>query len=271
MFDTRGVPTAAARNPASSALTDPRLRPTSLAAERALAVPAAFSSLLPGGLPRGATVTVHGVAGPAFALGLLGPATQQGSWLGVVGLGELGWLAAAELGVDLARTVAVHPVPPDAWPATLAALIDGFDAVLVGPGAPANPSVARRLAARARERSTVLVRLCALPGGPTARGTDPVWSSVSDISVDAASVGWEGLAVGAGRLLRRRVRVQVEGRRVPGRRHRAELWLPAESGAPAESAAPVVSVAARRGVSVPSSATAPATAGVAAASPAGVP
>ncbi len=226
MFDTREMSPTAHRALAT-VLADQPLRPATFAAERTLPVGEAFVSFLPGGLPRGVTVVVRGVAGPSFALGLLGAATRQRSWLAVVGLRGLSWLAAAELGVDLGCVVAVEPVPVTSCAATVSALLDGFDAVLMGPAVSVDAAVARRLAARARERGTVLVCLAAWPGGGEASPVERVWSGASDVMVDAHSAGWEGLEVGAGRVTRRQVQVRLEGRRVPGRQRRGALWLPA--------------------------------------------
>ena len=54
----------------------------------------------------------------SLALALAGPVTVGGAWLAVVGLGDLGLLAAAELGVDLERVLLVADPAPRRWATT---------------------------------------------------------------------------------------------------------------------------------------------------------
>ena len=102
-----------------------------------------------------------GVAGTtSLALALAAGASQAGSWVAAVGLGSLGLVAAAELGVALDRLVLVDDPGRDraGWASVVAALVDGFDVVLVAAGsAGSRPADARRLVARVRERGAVLV------------------------------------------------------------------------------------------------------------------
>jgi hypothetical protein len=229
VFDTGEVSTSAPDLAVLRQLGD-RVRPLSDAAERVLPVPEAFVALLPhGGLQRGTTVATTGSAATSLALALAGPATRAGSWCAVVGLAHLGLLAAAELGVDLERTVLVAAPEPAAWPSVVAALLDAFEVVLVQPSAPLTPTVQRRLAARTRDRGAVLV---VVGEAAAARGQEP------DLVVGAGRSSWEGLGVGHGRLRARRVEVEVRGRRGAARPRRATLWLPGPDGqvavAPAE-------------------------------------
>ncbi len=72
-------------------------------------VAAPLAPLLPGGgLRRGSVVAVHGST--ALLLALLAAATAQGVWAAVVGVGDLGVLAAAEAGVAVQR-LALVPAP----------------------------------------------------------------------------------------------------------------------------------------------------------------
>src|SRR4030095_8831767 len=124
---------------------------TTLADERVPPGLPALQPLLPGrGLRRGTTVTVASSA--ALALALVAGASAAGSWVGAVGLPDLGIVAAAETGIDLERLALVPSPGARAWPAVVAALLDAVDVVLVRspPGLPA--AQARRLIARARER-----------------------------------------------------------------------------------------------------------------------
>jgi hypothetical protein len=71
-------------------------------ADRVIEMPAPLRELLPGGgLRRGSTVAAQGATSLLFAL--LAGATHTGSWCAVVGMPALGAVAAAQLGVDLAK------------------------------------------------------------------------------------------------------------------------------------------------------------------------
>lgn len=199
-----------------------RVRPLAAAGERVLAVPGPLADLLPHrGLQRGTTTATGGVAAVSLALALAGPVTTSGGWVAVVGLDDLGLLAAVELGVDLERVLLVADPGPAGWATTVAALLDAVEVVLVRPPAPVGVSVQRRLTARARERGSVLLQV----GGHTG-----AWAQGPDLVVTASSPRWEGLGDGHGHLRARRVTVAVTGRRGADRPRRAELWLPAPGG-----------------------------------------
>lgn len=101
------------------------------AAGRVLPVRAELAELLPQrGLRRGSTVVVRGST--SVLLALLAAATEAGSWAAVVGMPELGLLAAAELGV-VVRRLALVPRPGAELGAVVAALLDGLDLVVVAP------------------------------------------------------------------------------------------------------------------------------------------
>src|SRR5205807_8976144 len=68
-----------------------------------------LAALLPGGgLRRGSVIAVHGSL--SLLLALLAAATAQGAWAAVIGVGDLGVLAAAEAGV-VVRRLALVPRP----------------------------------------------------------------------------------------------------------------------------------------------------------------
>ena len=137
-----------------------RVRPVTLTREQRLPVLPALEGLLPGGgLRRGATVSVGSSVGGAtsLALALVAEASQQGSWVAAVGVPSLGLVAADELGVALERLVLVAAPERDAWGGVVAALVDGFDLVVLHAGRTGvRTADARRLVARARERGAVL-------------------------------------------------------------------------------------------------------------------
>jgi hypothetical protein len=74
----------------------------------------ALRELLPrGGLVRGLVVSVAEFG--VLALALLAGASADRAWCGIAGVPVAGILAAAELGLDLERTLLV-PDLGDAWP-----------------------------------------------------------------------------------------------------------------------------------------------------------
>jgi hypothetical protein len=211
-----------------------RIRPVALAREHLLPVAAPFEPLLPlAGLRRGSTVsiTAAGVGGgTSLALSLVAEASRAGSWMAAVGLPSLGLVAAEEAGVALERLVMVAAPERSAWGSVVAALVDGFDLLLLHTGRTGVRQVdARKLVARARERGTVLVQL------------GPGWEGEADLALRIVEARWEGLDDGYGHLLARRVTLEVTGRGAAARPRRSELWLPSRD-------APVAAVDADRPV-----------------------
>lgn len=225
MFDTVRVSVpvpVSAPDLAALRLLGDRVRPVAGAGERTLPVPEALGGLVPhGGLARGTTVATGGLAATSLALALVGPVTVAGSWVAVVGLAQIGLLAAVELGVDLERVLLVADPGPAAWATTVASLLDAVEIVLVRPPTPVGVSVQRRLTSRARDRGSVLLQV----GGRTG-----AWAQAPDLVVSATATEWVGLGPGHGRLQARRVEVAVTGRREADRPRRATLWLPGPDG-----------------------------------------
>jgi hypothetical protein len=186
-----------------------------LGSDRLLPVGEQFKTLFPGyGLRRGTVVgitgTVPGTTSLLFAM--LASASAAGSWCAMVGMPALGFVAAAETGIVLERLALVPDPGPD-WPNVVAALIDGFDVVVIGVhriGGRIAASVCAQMAARARRRGSVLV-----PFGP---GWDGAEVTLSLIDSD-----WTGVGEGAGR----KVTIAVRGRGAAARGQQASMWLPA--------------------------------------------
>lgn len=206
-------------------------RPVAPAEDRLLPVLEPLAPLLPGGgLRRGTVVGVS--ASTSLALALLAGASAGGSWCGAVGLPSLGVVAAAELGVALERfPLVAAPAGGEEWAWAVAALLDAVDVVLARPPSRVNARDARRLAARARERSAVLVVSAA----------SMTWPEAVDVRLEVESAAWEGVGEGHGRLRARRVGVVAGGRGAAARARRATLWLPGPDGgvATAPAAVPV--------------------------------
>jgi hypothetical protein len=199
-------------------------------AEALIPVLEPFGPLFPaGGLRRGSTVSVEGSA--SLLLALLAGASQTGSWCAAVGIPRLGAAAAAEAGVELSRFAFV-PDPGTDLGSTVAALADGVDIVAVGGAGRLHAAEVRRLAARARQRSVVLVGY----GG---------WHG-ADVRLSITGGRWHGLGEGHGELRAREVTVQLEGRGSASRPRRAQLWLPAPGGGVAAAASPPVTLSGSR-------------------------
>ena len=198
-----------------------------VARERTLAVLPAFEPLLPGAvLQRGSVVTCEGSAAASLALALAAKPSQEGAWVAVAGFPDIGLAAAAEMGVVPARLVLVaEPTVTSTagfndamWADVLAAMIDGFDVLLLGPGTSrVRTNTARRLMARAQARGAVIITV----------GANAAFAG--DLRFDVTQASWQGLGDGHGVAYGRHARVQLTGRRVPRPRN-ADLWLPAASG-----------------------------------------
>jgi hypothetical protein len=151
-------------------------------------------------------------------LSLLVEPLAQGSWAAVVGMPDLGLEAVSGMGVDLGRFAFV-PDPGPSWPGVVAVLLDALDLVVLRPPGHCRPGDARRLAARARERGSVLV----VAGGPR-------WPEHLDLEFTADVGDWEGLGTGSGTLRQRPATVVVSGRRYRGRPGAMSCWLPGPDG-----------------------------------------
>ena len=185
---------AAVINPTSLAEVVQETRPLLLARDRTVPVLPALTGLMPdGGLSRGSMVGIGigagsgsgGAAGTtSLALALAAGPSAAGSWVAVVGRADLGLSSAAEMGVDLDRLALVAEPPPEGWATVVAALIGAVDVVVVAPSHPVRMADARRLAARARERGTVLIQLAGRrgpgdAGAPPGPGHRVGWNSIS--------------------------------------------------------------------------------------------
>jgi len=217
----RPVPAAAesapTATPAPVGLADPE-------SSAVLPVVGPLAGLLSGGgLRRGSTVSVHGST--ALLLALLAEASRSGSWCALVGLPRVGVQAAAEAGLDLARTALV-PRPGPRPTAVAAALVDGVDLIVLGDAGAWQAGDRQRLAARVRQRGAVLVPVGAWPG--------------ADAELHASGGTWSGLlGDGAGRLRTRRVHLRCTARG-RGRDLTDDLLLPGPGGpcTPAEPEGP---------------------------------
>lgn len=208
----------AQRSPARAALRRQEPGPTerlSSNERQPLPVPAPLREILPEGLRRGSVTVVSGST--SLLLSLIAESSQAGSWAALVGAPSINLLAAAQAGIDLTRLVLV-PGPGMESATTVAALLDGMDIVVVGPEVVMVDSDRRRLAARARERASVILTMRPWQG--------------AGMTLTAERSRWSGLEAGHGRLRSRVLTVTRSGRSGAGVPLRRELWLPREAGAP---------------------------------------
>jgi hypothetical protein len=134
------------------------------------------------------------VDSPGLALALAAGPSRAGGWVGVVGIPDVGWEAAGELGLDLDRTVAV-PDPGEHWLSVTAGLIEVTSVVVVRPQARVSEGQAARVAARLRQRGSVLI-------------VDGQWPRCS-VSLTTVQNRWSGLGRGHGHLHSRGVTLQI--------------------------------------------------------------
>lgn len=224
---------------ARAALAAASAAPSVLAGERVVPVAEPLADLLPQrGLVRGQAVACRGSAAWSLALALGAGATRAGSWMVVVGLPGFGLQAAAEAGVALERTVVVAAPPPDQWAVTLGAAVDGAEVVLAPADAALPASEARRVHARLRTRGSILLLLDSpAPSGAVTPAAGTPGAVTPDLELSATTLVWEGIGQGDGRLVRRRVAVEVAGRRARTGR-RCEIYLPDAGGGSSAVVAP---------------------------------
>lgn len=158
-------------------------------------------------LHAGATYAVDTAS---LALALAAGASKAGEWIGFAGCPDFGAEAAAELGIELSRTVLV-PDPGEHWLEVTAALVDVLRVVVLRPPASVDERTAGILDSRLRNRSAVLV-----VQGP--------WPRV-EARLSIAESAWSGPTAGSGQLEQRSASVLVHrGARPP---QRVDLTWPA--------------------------------------------
>jgi hypothetical protein len=183
-----------------------------------LPVPEALAGLFPeGGLRRGWTITTSGSS--SLILALLAAVSRRPGWCAEVGSPLLGSAAAAEAGVALDRFVRVAE-PGEQWASVTASLLEAIDLVVVHPPARAGVGDMRRLTARARERSAVLL----VTGDCAGK-----WEGAM-VNLRVTAQQWHGLGDGHGYLKAREVQVQALGRGAAARPRTTNVWLPGVGG-----------------------------------------
>jgi hypothetical protein len=179
-----------------------------------LPVVPALADLLPGGGLRPGSAYSLPAGSTSLLLALLAQPSQSGSWCGVVGMPRLGAEAAETMGVDLSRLVLV-PEPGERWLAVAATIAEVLPVVAVRVGGRVAGGEVSRLAARLRDRGTVLL----------VQGHWPQAEAVLEVG----DPEWSGLGRGHGYLAERAVTITTSSRRWPTPR-RGRVLLPASGG-----------------------------------------
>jgi hypothetical protein len=129
---------------------------------------------------------------------LLAEASGRGVWCAVVGMPDVGLVAASEAGIEL-RRLALVADPGSDLVAVTAALLDGVELIALADTGRLRAPQRQLLAARARQRGAVL-----LPTGP--------WPG-ADLELTVTAGRWQGIGPdGHGRLRSRQVRLRATGR-----------------------------------------------------------
>lgn len=173
-----------------------------------------------GGLRRGTVVRVR--SSTAVLLAVMAEASATGTWSAVVGLPELGVVAAAEAGLALER-VALIPRPGSELVAVLSALIEGVELIAVADTQRLRAGDRQRLGARARQHGSVLLAVGDWPGADL------------ELALETHPGQWQGIgADGHGRLRARRIQIRATGRGMAHRERKVAALLPGPHGALSE-------------------------------------
>lgn len=184
--------------------------------------PSPLGALLPGGRVRPGTAVSAGGDMPLL-LAVAAEASIEAVGWAVVGLPQMGALAAKAAGLDLANGMRIDD-PGWQWAQVLATVAEAVPVVLVGPLGAVPDRIARRLAAVLRRSGSVLLAAGSWQGAET--------------RLQVVSARWEGVGEGHGLLRGRRVRVAAAGRGAGVAPRYAEMWLPGPDGAVAPVSRP---------------------------------
>jgi hypothetical protein len=210
MFETGWMTLPATLDPARPVLDQLRDRVTAMEGGPARMTVPVLPAL--SGLVSLRTGGSYGVDSASLALALAAGASRAGEWVGFAGMPDFGAEAAADLGVDLARTVLV-PETGEHWLEVTAALVDVLRVVVLRPPARVDTRSAGVLDARLRKRSSVLV----------------VWGDWPrcEARLGLEQARWAGPDRGHGRLRTRHARIAVRRGSAPP--VRADVAFPDET------------------------------------------
>lgn len=176
-------------------------------AESLLPLPDSLAEVLPGALPRGSVAVLTGAR--SLLVQMVATVTASGGHVAIVGLPDIGLLAAVEMGADLSR-LAVVPDPGTDPVEVAAVLMDGMDVVVLALAArTVAPTRARAVTARARQKGCTLL----VAGGDWPGASARLEARVSGYEVVGAGPG--APTPGCGRIGRVRLDAHARGRLAP--------------------------------------------------------
>lgn len=196
-----GKGTARTASPQAAPLARRALLPDS---ESLLPVPESVSDLLVEPLPKGTVAVVSGAR--SLLLGMVAAVTAAGGHAAIVGMPDVGLLAAVEMGADLSRLAVIPDPGVDAVEVT-AVLMDGLDLVVLSLGGrTVAPTRARAVTARARQRQCTLL----VTGGDWPGAAARLDARVSGYEITGAGSGPP--VPGCGRIGQVRLAMRGRGR-----------------------------------------------------------
>ncbi|MFY9262043.1 MAG: hypothetical protein GX483_07305 [Actinomycetaceae bacterium] len=116
-------------------------------------VPPALTPIFPHGIPRALPLIMHGSV--VAAILLAGIAVQQGAWVAIIGVRNIGWSVLQASGISAERCVYIPEASRQAAQ-VIAAAIEGFDVVIVGE-VELDRRAQRVIERRVRNRNTVFI------------------------------------------------------------------------------------------------------------------
>jgi hypothetical protein len=166
--------------------------------EARLPVPRLLSDVLPDALPRGTVAVLSGAR--SLPLSMVAAVTAAGGNVAIVGLPDVGLLAAVEMGADLSR-VAVIPDPGTDPVEVTAVLMDGMDLIVLAlKGRTVPMTRARAVVARAQQKGCTLlvtdgdwqgasIRLQGRVSGYETTSERPGFGRISKVRLEVCAVG----------------------------------------------------------------------------------
>lgn len=194
--------------------------------QRPLKVSPVFSSVLTHrGLRRGSTISLDSQHSGALSLGLalVSEAVRSGALLAVVADETFNLSVCYDHDIPISRVVYFNldsRRSTQTWAKALAAIIDGFELILVLKEPELQAVLTRRLTHRIKERNSVLMRI----------GRNR-WQQSADVEIAVEANRWEGLGKGNGYLRRRNIEVSLVQRRGHSPKQYFNVTLPIEGSA----------------------------------------
>ncbi len=192
--------------------------PQLLASERYVELDGSLAKIFPAGrVQLGSVVLFRGASNSGVTSAvfeLLSSGGMQKRWSALVGFENLGFLAAFEKGVDLAKVVSV-PDPGRDLAQVVAVLMEAFSVVAIANPGSISSSQARNLISRARSNKSIMAVVQQSFNIYTARSKG-LWLGSHDYVISSSISGFSGLSKGSGFIKERCLSLSLGSRRVGG-------------------------------------------------------